>query len=57
MSFETAQEEIRRCSGSQFDPRVVNAFLSLPLELWKNIHDSVTQSHQNQDSSDILCRV
>ena len=57
MSFETAQEEIRRCSGSQFDPRVANAFLCLPLELWKNIHDSVTQSHQNQDSSDILCRV
>lgn len=57
MSFETAQEEVRRCSGSQFDPRVVNAFLGLPLELWKNIHDSVTQSHQNQDSCDILCRV
>ena len=40
MSFEVAREEVRRCSDSQFDPCVVEAFLSLPLQLWKSIHDS-----------------
>jgi len=27
--FEEAQEEIKRCSGSQFDPEAVTAFLSV----------------------------
>jgi len=30
MTVEEAREEIRRNSGSQFDPRVVEAFLSIP---------------------------
>jgi putative nucleotidyltransferase with HDIG domain len=29
-SFESAREEIRRCSGSQFDPKCVEAFLAIP---------------------------
>ena len=28
--FSTAREELKRCRGSQFDPRVVDVFLSLP---------------------------
>ena len=32
MSREMAVEEIRRCSGSQFDPDVVRAFLQLAAE-------------------------
>ena len=36
-SFETAQAEIVRCAGSQFDPAVVEAFLSLPEEEWNRI--------------------
>ena len=31
MSIETAMEEIRRHSGAQFDPRVTDAFASVPL--------------------------
>ena len=30
-SDEEALEEIKRCSGSQFDPVVVNAFLKVPV--------------------------
>ncbi len=30
LSFRDAREEIARCSGSQFDPDVVQAFLSIP---------------------------
>ena len=37
LPFQTAREEITRCSGTQFDPDVVHAFLSIPEELWKGI--------------------
>lgn len=36
-SFESGYETIRKCSGSQFDPEVVRAFLSLPKETWPAI--------------------
>ena len=32
-TFEVAREEIRRCSGTQFDPRCAEAFLSLDAKL------------------------
>jgi HD-GYP domain-containing protein (c-di-GMP phosphodiesterase class II) len=38
LSFQDAREEIIRCSGSQFDPEVVQAFLSIPEETWKRMH-------------------
>ncbi len=50
LSFQFAQAEIQRCSGSQFAPHVVDAFLSIPLESWANIHDSVNRMHKNQPS-------
>jgi HD-GYP domain-containing protein (c-di-GMP phosphodiesterase class II) len=37
LSFAQAREEIARCAGSQFDPRIVKVFLSLPLELWSDL--------------------
>jgi response regulator RpfG family c-di-GMP phosphodiesterase len=33
-SFVKATEEIRRCSGSQFDPAAVDAFLRIPQSEW-----------------------
>ncbi|MGC3997377.1 MAG: response regulator [Anaeromyxobacter sp.] len=35
--FGDAREEISRCRGSQFDPRIVDAFLSVPAEDWERI--------------------
>jgi response regulator RpfG family c-di-GMP phosphodiesterase len=35
--FEDARQEIIRCGGSQFDPRVVDAFLAVPAEDWERI--------------------
>ncbi|MGB2677590.1 MAG: HD-GYP domain-containing protein [Candidatus Acidiferrum sp.] len=32
-----AREEIRRCSGAQFDPKVVEVFFSLPESLWAEL--------------------
>ncbi|MFQ6089098.1 MAG: HD domain-containing phosphohydrolase [Candidatus Methanofastidiosia archaeon] len=34
-SFDYAREEIKKCAESQFDPEVVHAFLSIPLEEWE----------------------
>jgi HD-GYP domain-containing protein (c-di-GMP phosphodiesterase class II) len=35
--FADARAEIVRCAGTQFDPRVVQAFLSVPAEDWERI--------------------
>ncbi|MGH9818037.1 MAG: HD-GYP domain-containing protein, partial [Candidatus Acidiferrales bacterium] len=44
-----ARAEIKRCSGTQFDPKVVEVFLSLPDTMWKklqtNIDDPLRLSH------------
>jgi response regulator RpfG family c-di-GMP phosphodiesterase len=55
LSFKAAWNEIRECSGAQFDPRVAEAFLALPPESWIDIHDSVNRLNQNQDCFDVLC--
>jgi putative nucleotidyltransferase with HDIG domain len=34
-SFEEARQEIERFSGSQFDPQIVDVFLSIPKERWQ----------------------
>jgi response regulator RpfG family c-di-GMP phosphodiesterase len=37
LPFQTAREEIVRWSGLQFDPDVVEAFLTIPEQVWKRI--------------------
>ncbi len=56
MSFATALAEVRRCSGTQFDPSVVEAFLSVPSDLWEKIHDAVNLVREGQECFDVLCR-
>jgi putative nucleotidyltransferase with HDIG domain len=36
-----AREEIRRCSGTQFDPQVVEVFLSIPEEHWLELRQNL----------------
>lgn len=36
-TVEEAVAELRRCSGTQFDPKVVDVFLSTPEDTWKKI--------------------
>jgi response regulator RpfG family c-di-GMP phosphodiesterase len=55
LSFEAAWNEIRACSGTQFDPLVTEAFLSLPPESWIAIHDSVNQLHKYHNCFDAIC--
>ncbi|MCD6087891.1 MAG: HD domain-containing protein [Candidatus Hydrothermae bacterium] len=42
-SFTKALQEIRRCSGTQFDPEVVKAFLRIPISEWKKIKQEVLE--------------
>jgi len=45
-SFEVARKEIQDNSGSQFDPRVVEAFSSLELRKWEKIRYETTKMLQ-----------
>jgi putative nucleotidyltransferase with HDIG domain len=57
LSFDTAVKEIRSCSGTQFDPRIAEAFLSILPESWIAIHDAVNRIHKNQDCFDVICPI
>ena len=39
--FSAARNEIARCAGTQFDPRVVDAFISMPSEVWEELRDAI----------------
>ncbi len=39
LPISAARDEIRRFSGRQFDPRVVEVFLAQPESLWRELHD------------------
>lgn len=41
LPIEKARDEIRRYSGSQFDPTVAAAFLEVPVGVWKQIREDV----------------
>jgi putative nucleotidyltransferase with HDIG domain len=41
-SFDAARQEILRCSGTQFDPSVVEVFLKIPNELWHELRSEIT---------------
>ncbi len=46
-SFDMAREEILRCSGTQFDPNVVEIFLKIPNELWHELRSEINnQNHR-----------
>src|ERR1019366_6265638 len=40
-SFAEARQEIARCSGSQFDPAIVEVFLGMPEGLWHALRREV----------------
>jgi putative nucleotidyltransferase with HDIG domain len=42
-SFSAARTEIKRCAGTQFDPKVVEVYLSLPDQLWEDLRAEITQ--------------
>jgi putative nucleotidyltransferase with HDIG domain len=52
-SFDVAREEILRCSGTQFDPAVVEVFLKIPNELWHELRSEITGQHKRFSTFDI----
>jgi len=49
LSFETAINEIKNCSGIQFDPQIVEAFLSVGLDFWKQKRIEMDQKFKEPD--------
>jgi putative nucleotidyltransferase with HDIG domain len=41
LPISAAREEIRRHAGTQFDPQVVQVFLSMPDSVWMALHDNI----------------
>jgi putative nucleotidyltransferase with HDIG domain len=41
MGFAAAREEIKRFSGRQFDPRIVDVFMAIPVWLWSDLRREV----------------
>ena len=41
--FSAARNEISRCAGTQFDPRVVAAFNTMPAEIWEELREAILQ--------------
>ena len=37
LTFNAFTEELTRCSGSQFDPKIVEMFLSIPRSRWSEL--------------------
>jgi HD-GYP domain-containing protein (c-di-GMP phosphodiesterase class II) len=41
LSIQHAQEEIVRCSGTQFDPDVVEVFIKMHSTLWTELRENI----------------
>jgi putative nucleotidyltransferase with HDIG domain len=52
-SFDAAREEILRCSGTQFDPTVVEVFLKVPNELWHELRSEITGQNRRFSTFDL----
>ena len=52
-SFDTAREEVLRCSGTQFDPTVVEAFLKIPNEVWQELRAEISGQNKRFSTFDM----
>ena len=40
-TFEAARNEIELCAGRQFDPQIVNIFLTMPRFIWADLRKEI----------------
>ncbi len=52
-SFDVARQEILRCSGTQFDPAVVETFLKIPNELWQELRSEIMGQNRRLAAFDL----
>ena len=50
-SFEAARKEIQRCSGTQFDPEVVEVFIKIPNEVWREVRSEIIGQNKRHSTS------
>ena len=51
--FDFARKEILRCSGTQFDPAVVEVFLKIPNELWQELRSEISGQNKRVSTFDM----
>jgi putative nucleotidyltransferase with HDIG domain len=52
-SFDVAREEILRCSGTQFDPAVVEVLLKISNELWFELRSEITNQNKRYSTFEL----
>jgi putative nucleotidyltransferase with HDIG domain len=55
-SFDAAREEVLRCSGTQFDPGVVEVFLKIPNELWLELRSEITGQNKRFSTFELAAK-
>ncbi|MGA3263528.1 MAG: HD domain-containing phosphohydrolase [Terracidiphilus sp.] len=53
-SFDAAREELLRCSGTQFDPAVVEAALRISNELWNELRSEITGQNKRYSTFEFV---
>jgi putative nucleotidyltransferase with HDIG domain len=46
LPIQHAQDEIQRCAGTQFDPKVVDVFLTMPGTLWNELRENIGRPYR-----------
>lgn len=54
LPYKAAREEIERCSGTQFDPRLASAFLHVPESVWSNLRAETDYRFRNQSVAEMV---
>jgi len=52
-TFDAARDEIIRCSGTQFDPAVVEIYLKVPNEVWLALRAEITAQNRRFSTFDM----
>jgi putative nucleotidyltransferase with HDIG domain len=52
-TFDAAREEILRCSGTQFDPGVVEVYLRIPNEVWVELRSEINGENRGISTFDL----
>ena len=52
-SIDAARKEVERCSGTQFDPEIVEVFLKFPNALWRELRAEITGQNKLLSTLDI----
>jgi HD-GYP domain-containing protein (c-di-GMP phosphodiesterase class II) len=53
-TFAAASKEIAHCSGGQFDPKIVEAFLRIPVESWYDLREATVKKSASAMSATLF---